>query len=127
MKVGVSDAMYEMSSRGWVKSFLCGLVVMIIVWSTAPLLLWSDQHSSDQITTTVITFSVPEGDSFKVGVYNAQNDLVKTLENGKEASGDHIVAWDGRDTNGRLVTPGVYFVKLEVSGSIKILKKIVFV
>jgi len=62
--------------------------------------------------STTITFSVKESAPVTIGVYNVKGQLVKTLVNEEKASGNHSVVWDGRDNNGRSVSSGVYFYKM---------------
>jgi len=43
-----------------------------------------------------------------VNIYNAQGDFIKTISAGTMDAGDHSVAWDGTDSEGRTVTDGYY-------------------
>jgi hypothetical protein len=45
-------------------------------------------------------------------VYDAAGRLVRTLDAGRLASGSHLIEWDGRDSKGSNVQPGVYFCRL---------------
>jgi len=57
-----------------------------------------------------------DGTPISVRVYNLAGQLVKTLASGTVGAGDHSVAWDGRDEQGRMVSAGVYFVRLNIGG-----------
>jgi len=57
-----------------------------------------------------------DGTSVSVRVYNLAGQLVKTMASGAVTAGDHSVAWDGRDEQGRMVSAGVYFVRLNIGG-----------
>ncbi|RLC04695.1 MAG: flagellar hook capping protein [Deltaproteobacteria bacterium] len=43
-----------------------------------------------------------------VNIFNAQGDFVKTISAGAMEAGDRFVAWDGTDSEGRLVSDGLY-------------------
>jgi flagellar hook assembly protein FlgD len=49
--------------------------------------------------------------SFRGAVYDAGGRRVRSF-----AAGSGQVFWDGRDTSGALVHPGVYFVRVEAGG-----------
>jgi flagellar hook assembly protein FlgD len=50
--------------------------------------------------------------------------LVRELKNDDMPAGLHELVWDGRDTDGRSVATGVYFVRL-MAGSREFTRKIV--
>jgi len=45
-------------------------------------------------------------------IYNARGQKVRTLFSGMQQPGDHTITWNGDDENGRRVSSGVYFYKL---------------
>jgi flagellar hook assembly protein FlgD len=47
---------------------------------------------------------------------------VRTLVNGPLPAGEHAATWNGRDDNGRMSAPGIYFFDLE-TGSGKLTGK----
>ena len=64
---------------------------------------------------TVIEFAVPGAGIVALRVYNASGRLVRTLVQ-REYDGptrDRAV-WDGRDAEGRSVSSGIYFYRLEM-------------
>ncbi|MBN1827097.1 MAG: Ig-like domain-containing protein [Candidatus Eisenbacteria bacterium] len=50
------------------------------------------------------------GGSVWLGVYNVRGERIAVLENGHRSPGEYDRNWDGRDVNGRSVSPGAYFV-----------------
>lgn len=63
-----------------------------------------------------IRFDVPvNGGRSLVAVYDLQGRRIATLAQGEQAAGRHSLSWDGRDSSGRQVAAGVYFVRLESS------------
>ncbi len=51
--------------------------------------------------------------------------VVRTLVHGREGSGLHQVAWDGRDAHGRKVAAGTYYYCLAINGKADVTKAIV--
>ena len=62
---------------------------------------------------TVIEYTLPTATSVTLSVYDVQGKHVVTLDRGGRAQGTHVARWDGRDTDGRLVSGGIYFYKLQ--------------
>jgi len=62
----------------------------------------------------------------KLNIYNVMGQLVKSIVNGSNQPGQHIVQWDGRNELGSKVAPGVYIYSLQVDG-FKGTKKMVIV
>ena len=50
--------------------------------------------------------------------------LVRTLDAGRLSSGSHQIEWDGRDSRGSNVQPGVYFCRM-LAGDLALNRKIV--
>lgn len=66
--------------------------------------------------STKITYEVPSlkagGVDVQLVIYNAQGQVVRTLEDLHRAPGRYTVNWDGRDDAGSYVSSGVYFYKM---------------
>ena len=61
-----------------------------------------------------VCFTASTGGVFSVYVYDSSSNLVSVLEsNVLHASGSACLSWDGRDTEGALVSNGVYYVVVE--------------
>ncbi|MCC7429291.1 S8 family serine peptidase [bacterium] len=76
--------------------------------------------------TTQIAFVLPKSESLSLKVYNLKGQLVKTLFSQKGKVGKNIVKWNGTDTNGNLVSSGVYFYKVETESGFNQTKKMLF-
>ena len=50
--------------------------------------------------------------------------LVKTLVNGQQKAGSYTIEWDSKDTNGKLLPSGIYFVELKVDDKFTQAKKL---
>ncbi|MCB5268118.1 MAG: T9SS type A sorting domain-containing protein, partial [Candidatus Cloacimonetes bacterium] len=65
---------------------------------------------------TTISYSVPESGMTSVKVFNLKGQIVNTLVDTDMTSGKHSVVWNGTDLNGKAVSSGIYFVRVENSG-----------
>ena len=72
---------------------------------------------------TQIVFYLPEAEQVKLSVYNLKGQLVKILVDNFLSAGNNKVVWDGRNKNGRKVSSGIYFVRLQ-SNTKRLMKKI---
>lgn len=61
--------------------------------------------------TARMELSLPTPGDVLVRVYDVRGALVRTLARGRFEAGRHPVVWDGRDTAGREIGSGVYFVR----------------
>jgi ligand-binding sensor domain-containing protein len=59
--------------------------------------------------TTSISFSIREpAADIELSIFNLKGQLVKTLFKGDLNIGDHVVTWDGTNTNGKHMASGIY-------------------
>ena len=64
--------------------------------------------------TTTIEFSLVQTSQFvTLEIFNIKGQKVKTLYKGIAEEGKHSVTWEGKDTNGKSVSTGIYFYKLK--------------
>jgi hypothetical protein len=61
---------------------------------------------------TEIRFELARPQRAKVAVYDVKGRLVKVLADGDLAAGPHVRVWQGRDSGGRQVPSGVYYVRM---------------
>lgn len=62
--------------------------------------------------TTDIGYELPAQRHITLRVYSATGKLVRTLVDATVPQGVHRAPWNGRDSAGRVVSSGIYFVKL---------------
>jgi hypothetical protein len=60
---------------------------------------------------THLSFSLNHSADLLLEVFDVHGRRVRTLVNGFYGAGDHPARWDGRDSSGNLVAPGVYFIR----------------
>jgi len=59
--------------------------------------------------------AVAEPGHLRLSIFDVTGRLVRRLWDAPLAAGRHTIAWDGRDSGGRLLT-GVYFARAEAPG-----------
>ncbi len=62
--------------------------------------------------TTTISFSLPKEEDIELTIYNIKGQKVKTLYSGIAEEGKHTMIWEGKNTNDKSVSSGIYFYKL---------------
>ena len=73
-------------------------------------------------STTTIQFTLENKERTSLYIYNSVGQLVRKLVNASYHPGSYVVVWNGCDDNGRRVSSGVYFYKLN-AGSFSSIKK----
>ena len=74
-----------------------------------------------------IRYEIPDRSPAELKIYDASGRLVRTLvKNQSLGSKICTTSWDGRDDNGRLLPPGVYFCKLEIGGY-RVIKRLILI
>ncbi|MCB2229572.1 T9SS type A sorting domain-containing protein [bacterium] len=63
--------------------------------------------------STTIEFGLPASANVRIVVYNVLGESVRVLADRVWPAGVHRVSWNGRDENGRVMSSGVYFYRLE--------------
>ena len=61
---------------------------------------------------TNIRFSLKDAAPVSIEIYNVKGQMVRKLVNEVKAAGDHVAVWNGTDNNGRAVSSGVYYFKM---------------
>jgi hypothetical protein len=61
----------------------------------------------------VIRYQVPHSSAVSISIYDVAGRLVKNIVSGQHKQGSYSVIWAGADSNGRSVSSGVYFVRME--------------
>jgi len=64
-------------------------------------------------TPTAIRYSLEKTSPVKLSVFDPSGRLVKELVNGAQPGGSHEAVWNGLDRNGKPVSSGIYYYRLE--------------
>jgi hypothetical protein len=67
--------------------------------------------------STVIAYSLPQDGSVSLVIYDVQGRKVITLVDGYRKTGFYNTTWNGSNSLGAAVSSGIYFARLEVTGS----------
>jgi hypothetical protein len=62
---------------------------------------------------TVIAFDLPAPTPVKVALFDVSGRLLRVLVDASYPAGAHRSTWDLRDESGRIVAPGIYFLRLD--------------
>jgi len=65
----------------------------------------------------LIAFTLPSEGSVRLDIYDVSGRHVRELKRGFAGEGEHVISWDGRNSRGRPVGSGVYFVRVEAGGA----------
>lgn len=70
------------------------------------------QHATALSHDLLIQYLVPYPTQTKIAIYDIQGRMVDNLVDGEVTKGTHRMFWNGSDTQGRRVSAGIYFVKM---------------
>lgn len=76
--------------------------------------------------STIINFMLKSDSNIELSVYNLKGELVRTLAKDLYKSGYHDLNWNGKDSDQRTVTSGVYILKLSVDDKVGAVKNCIF-
>ncbi len=66
--------------------------------------------------STTFRFTLAQDGEAQLTIIDARGNLVKRLASGTYSAGDHVISWNGQDSQGRNVPSGVYFYQLKAAG-----------
>jgi hypothetical protein len=75
--------------------------------------------------TTTITYANARDEAVRLSVFDLCGRRIRTLVDGVQAAGGHMVRWDGCDGSGQAVGTGTYIVRLESGGTARNCKVVV--
>jgi hypothetical protein len=73
----------------------------------------------------LIRYSLPAPTQVRLDIVDITGRLVRTLPGGSQSPGVHLVTWNRCDQSGRVVVPGVYFLRLQSPNLIRTRKIVV--
>ncbi len=68
---------------------------------------------------TTIRYQIPASEKVSLKIYNTLGQEVRTLVNAKQNAGAYSIQWDGKDTQGRAVSSGIYIYRLKAGSNVK--------
>ncbi|MGA9407723.1 MAG: T9SS type A sorting domain-containing protein [Bacteroidota bacterium] len=76
-------------------------------------------------SSTAISYQLNKQSNVRVTIYDVLGREIKGFNVGFQTPGAYGVVWDGKNDFGRIVTPGVYFYRLQAEGKSQV-KKMVY-
>jgi len=67
--------------------------------------------------TTKVKFSITERSLVSLKVYNILGKEINILTEKEFSTGSYTISWEARDSNGKLLPSGVYFIKMSAKGN----------
>ena len=64
-----------------------------------------------------LSYRLPAAGRVHLALHDVTGRVIRVLEDGERGAGEHRVLWDGRDSGGRSVTPGIYFARLDAGAA----------
>jgi hypothetical protein len=62
--------------------------------------------------TTRLIYRLKRGGNVKIQVFTLSGDIVAVLLSARQTAGEYDVFWDGRNSGGRIVAKGIYFIRI---------------
>jgi len=72
---------------------------------------------------TTISFRLQESTPVSMKIYNVKGQMVRELSSGNKIAGTHKVDFDGKDSHGKTLSSGIYYVRLQ-AGKLSEMRKI---
>lgn len=67
--------------------------------------------------TTSIRFAIMHPGHIRLSIYDIAGRLRRRLVDRRLDPGSHAIVWDGSDSDGRMMSPGVYWYRISVNGT----------
>jgi len=76
---------------------------------------------------TRLVYFLEKSGPVSIVVYDLSGNIVKVLVSNTESAGKHIISWNGVNENGKIVTRGVYFIRVRAPGIFNQIRKVLIV
>ncbi|MEM9820104.1 MAG: FlgD immunoglobulin-like domain containing protein [Bacteroidota bacterium] len=76
---------------------------------------------------TAISYAILEAGKVNLSIYNELGQVVKTVVEEHQPTGDYTVQWNGQSQSGQPVKAGVYFYELKVNGFTIASKRLMYI
>jgi CubicO group peptidase (beta-lactamase class C family) len=71
-------------------------------------------HPNPFQNQTQIKYSIPKNCKVEIDIFNINGSLIRRLINKEQAEGDYSINWDGTNTSGNEVAPGIYLCRANI-------------
>jgi len=79
-------------------------------------------HPNPFIGSTSINYSLPSDAHVTATVYNVRGHEVRSLINSPQMAGRNSVSWNGKSNEGRRVSMGIYFLRLQAGNEVRTMR-----
>ena len=90
-----------------------------------PVIIFEPSQPNPFSLGTVIGYQLSVISRVSLRVYDVYGKLVRTLVDAKEEAGCHTIHWDGKDSEGKRLAPGIYFCRLTAGKHTQVQKLII--
>jgi hypothetical protein len=66
-----------------------------------------------------IEYGIVHSGKVEIEIYNTTGRKIKTLMSATKNAGYHKISWNGKDSSGKNLVNGIYFVTIKSSGKVK--------
>ncbi len=73
---------------------------------------------------TQVSYIIPRASPVLIRIYDVRGELVKTLVDGHQEAGRHVVGWNGQTEKGQPAGSGLYFCSFEAQGHSQVMKMV---
>jgi len=77
--------------------------------------------------TANIQYNLPKSSKINISIYDIKGNLIKTLVDKNQSSGDFIVSWDGTNETNTLQSGGLYFAVMTQNSRLASTQKLLFI
>ncbi|MDD2229572.1 MAG: two-component regulator propeller domain-containing protein [Candidatus Cloacimonetes bacterium] len=129
----VSDMLIDSNDNVWITAERSGVMIFnpngIVANSeelapAASELILIRNYPNPFRESTQISYQLKKNGFVKAGIYNLRGQLVRNLVSIPQKAGEHTIAWNGTDNQGKIQPVGIYFIHIQ-SGRISSAQKMI--
>ena len=90
--------------------------ISALISSSKPSLQITPNPFNPQISPTHIKYRAPTDTTVTIKIFDSAGKQVKTLLEKREAGGQQVISWDGKDDSGKRVPVGLYICQIIAAG-----------
>ncbi|MCG8570071.1 MAG: hypothetical protein MJB14_08025 [Spirochaetes bacterium] len=96
-------------------------------FTESSVLIFNNVINPNQNEEVTLTYHLEKSGPVSIMVYDLTSRLVCILKTEPVAAGVHTVSWDGRNNNGKIVSRGVYFIRVRAPGISNQIRKVLVI
>jgi hypothetical protein len=90
--------------------------ISVLIASSKPSLQITPNPFNPQVSPTQVKYRAPTDATVTIKIFDSAGKLVKTLLEKREAGGEQIISWDGKDDSGKRMPVGLYICQIITAG-----------